>query len=154
MWNQCEGLALHNGLPRLRGSYRYGEQGRFGGAQRPRNRLVGIAYLDTFDHDEFGARGCVYALKRVVPRDACVIFFPRISSAGCAKTQSALAIRFHCDGRYGGRYDTGHDMFRARVMTRLWRNSLEVAVAATTIVLGTLIVHLVISWWSAMAALH
>jgi hypothetical protein len=39
-------------------------------------------------------------------------------------------------------------------MTRLWRNSLEVAVAATTIVLGTLIVHLVMSWWSASAALH
>jgi len=39
-------------------------------------------------------------------------------------------------------------------MTRLWRNSLEVAAAAATIVLGTLIVHLVISWWSATAALH
>jgi hypothetical protein len=39
-------------------------------------------------------------------------------------------------------------------MTRLWRNSLEVAVAATAIVLGTLIVHLVMSWWSASAALH
>jgi hypothetical protein len=30
----------------------------------------------------------------------------------------------------------------------------EVAAAATTIVLGTLIVHLVMSWWSASAALH
>lgn len=52
------------------------------------------------------------------------------------------------------RYDIGRDVFRARVMTRLWRNSLEVAAAAATIVLGTLIVHLVISWWSATAALH
>jgi hypothetical protein len=39
-------------------------------------------------------------------------------------------------------------------MTRLWRSSLEVAVAAATIVLGTLIVHVAISWWSATAALH
>jgi hypothetical protein len=57
-------------------------------------------------------------------------------------------------GRYRRRYDTAHDVFRSRVMIRLWRNSLEVAVAAATIVFGTLIVHLVISWWSAAAALH
>jgi hypothetical protein len=34
----------------------------------------------------------------------------------------------------------------------MWRNSLEAAVG--TIVLATLIVHLVTSWWSASAALH
>jgi hypothetical protein len=42
----------------------------------------------------------------------------------------------------------------AKVMTRLWRNSLEAAAAVGTIVLATLIVHLVTSWWSASAALH
>jgi len=42
----------------------------------------------------------------------------------------------------------------AKGMTRLWRNSLEAAAAVGTIVLGTLIVHLVMSWWSALAAFH
>jgi hypothetical protein len=39
-------------------------------------------------------------------------------------------------------------------MTRLWRNSLEAAAAIGTIVLATLIVHMVTAWWSASAALH
>jgi hypothetical protein len=42
----------------------------------------------------------------------------------------------------------------ANVMTRIWRNSLEAAAAVGTIVLATLIVHLVMSWWAASAALH
>jgi capsid protein len=57
-------------------------------------------------------------------------------------------------GRQRPRYEIGHELFVAKVMTRLWRNSLEAAVAVGTIVLGTLIVHLVMSWWSASAALH
>ena len=51
-------------------------------------------------------------------------------------------------------YDSGHDLSVVNVMTRLWRNSLEAAAAVSTIVLATLIVHLVMSWWSASAALH
>ena len=47
-----------------------------------------------------------------------------------------------------------HDLLMTKGMTRLWRNSLEAAAAVGTIVLGTLIVHLVMSWWSASAALH
>jgi hypothetical protein len=39
-------------------------------------------------------------------------------------------------------------------MTRLWRNSLEAAAAVGTIVVGTLIVHLFMSWWSASTVLH
>jgi len=39
-------------------------------------------------------------------------------------------------------------------MTRMWRNSLEAAEAVGMVVLATLIVHLVTSWWSASAALH
>jgi len=39
-------------------------------------------------------------------------------------------------------------------MTRLWRNSLEAAAAVGAIVLATLVVHLILSWWSASAALH
>jgi predicted alpha/beta hydrolase len=51
-------------------------------------------------------------------------------------------------------YDNSHDLSVVNVMTRLWRNSLEAAAAVGTIVLATLIVHLVMSWWSASAALH
>ena len=40
-------------------------------------------------------------------------------------------------------YDSGHDLSVVNVMTRLWRNSLEAAAAVSTIVLATLIVHLV-----------
>jgi hypothetical protein len=36
-------------------------------------------------------------------------------------------------------------------MTRFWRSSLEVVTAIGTIMVGTLIVHAVISWWSASA---
>jgi hypothetical protein len=36
----------------------------------------------------------------------------------------------------------------------MWRNSLEAAAAVGMVVLATLIVHLVTSWWSASAALH
>jgi hypothetical protein len=39
-------------------------------------------------------------------------------------------------------------------MTRFWRNSLDVVAAVGTIMLGTLVVHAVISWWSASAAFH
>ena len=56
--------------------------------------------------------------------------------------------------RHRLRYYSGHDLFRVSVMTRLWRNSLEAAAAVGTIVLATLIVHLVMSWWSASVALH
>jgi hypothetical protein len=56
--------------------------------------------------------------------------------------------------RHGPQYDVGYDPLMAKVMTRLWRNSLEAAAAVGTIVLATLIVHLVTSWWSASAALH
>jgi len=38
-------------------------------------------------------------------------------------------------------------------MTRFGQNSLEAAVAVGTIMLGTVIVHLVMSWWLALAAL-
>jgi hypothetical protein len=53
-------------------------------------------------------------------------------------------------------YHNGHDLylFVANVMTRLWRNSLEAVAAVGTIVLATLIVHLVMSWWSVSAGLH
>lgn len=51
-------------------------------------------------------------------------------------------------------YDNGHDLFVANVMTRLWRNSLEAAAAVGTVVLTTLIVRLVMSWWSVSAGLH
>ena len=56
-------------------------------------------------------------------------------------------------GARNPRYFSGHDL-RATVMTRLWRNSLEAAAAIGTIVVGTLLVHLAMSWWSASAALH
>jgi hypothetical protein len=40
-------------------------------------------------------------------------------------------------------------------MTQFWRNSfVEVAAAIGVIVLGTLVVHVVMSWWTASAALH
>jgi hypothetical protein len=39
------------------------------------------------------------------------------------------------------------------VMTRFGRSSVEVAVAVGTIMLGTLIVHLAMSWWPTLAAL-
>jgi hypothetical protein len=52
----------------------------------------------------------------------------------------------------GPQYDNGHDPLRAKVMTRIWRNSLEAAAAVGTIVVATLIVHLVMSWWAASAA--
>ncbi len=51
-------------------------------------------------------------------------------------------------------YDNSHDLSSVNVMTRLWRNSLEAAAAVSGIVLATLIVHLVTSWWPASAALH
>jgi hypothetical protein len=41
----------------------------------------------------------------------------------------------------------------APVMTRFGRNSLEVAVAVGTIMVGTVIIHLIVSWWPALAAL-
>jgi hypothetical protein len=56
--------------------------------------------------------------------------------------------------RHRPQYDSSHDLFVANVMTRLWRNSVEAAAAVGAIVLATLIVHLVMSWWSASAALH
>ena len=54
----------------------------------------------------------------------------------------------------GSQYDSSHDLSVVNVMTRLWRNSLEAVAAVGTIVLATMIVHLVMSWWSASAALH
>jgi len=51
-------------------------------------------------------------------------------------------------------YYSSDDLSVVNVMTRLCRNSLEAAAAVGTIVLATLIVHLVMSWWSASAALH
>jgi hypothetical protein len=51
-------------------------------------------------------------------------------------------------------YDRRHDLLRTAVMTRLWRNSLEAMAAVGTIVLGTLVVHLAMSWWTASAGLH
>jgi hypothetical protein len=38
-------------------------------------------------------------------------------------------------------------------MTRFWRSSLEAALAVGTIMLGTVIVHLIVSWWPALEAL-
>jgi hypothetical protein len=35
-----------------------------------------------------------------------------------------------------------------------WRNLFEAAAALGFVLVGTLIVHLVMSWWSALAALH
>jgi hypothetical protein len=57
-------------------------------------------------------------------------------------------------GRRNPQYYRRHELPRATVMTRLWRNSLEAAAAIGTIVVGTLLVHLAMSWWSASAALH
>jgi len=57
-------------------------------------------------------------------------------------------------GRRNPQYYRRHDLHRATVMTRLWRNSLEAAAAIGTIMVGTLLVHLAMSWWSASAALH
>ncbi|MGN6750030.1 MAG: hypothetical protein ACTHJS_15705 [Xanthobacteraceae bacterium] len=51
-------------------------------------------------------------------------------------------------------YDGRHDLLRTAVMTRLWRNSLEAMAAVGTIVLGTLLVHVAMSWWTALAGLH
>jgi len=39
------------------------------------------------------------------------------------------------------------------VMTRLGRGSLEVTVELGTIMLGTVIVHLIVSWWPTLVAL-
>jgi hypothetical protein len=39
-------------------------------------------------------------------------------------------------------------------MTQFWRNSLDVAAALGVVILGTVIVHLAMSWWSASAGLH
>jgi hypothetical protein len=47
-----------------------------------------------------------------------------------------------------------HELFRTAVMTRLWRNSLEAVAAIGAIVLGTLLVHLAMSWWTTLAGLH
>jgi hypothetical protein len=38
-------------------------------------------------------------------------------------------------------------------MARLGQNSLEVAVAVGAIMVGTVIIHLIVSWWPALAAL-
>jgi hypothetical protein len=38
-------------------------------------------------------------------------------------------------------------------MTRFGRSSLEAAIAVVAIMLGTVIVHLILSWWPALAAL-
>jgi hypothetical protein len=38
-------------------------------------------------------------------------------------------------------------------MTRFERNSLDVAVAVGTIMVGTVIIHLIVSWWTTLAAL-
>jgi len=38
-------------------------------------------------------------------------------------------------------------------MTRFGRSSLEVAVAVGTIMLGTVLVHFLMSWWPTLAAL-
>jgi hypothetical protein len=38
-------------------------------------------------------------------------------------------------------------------MSRFGRRSVEAAVAVGTIVLGTVIVHLIMSWWPVLAAL-
>jgi hypothetical protein len=57
-------------------------------------------------------------------------------------------------GHRNPQYDGGHDLLRATVVTRLWRNSLEAVAAIGTIILGTLVVHFAMSWWSAAAALH
>jgi hypothetical protein len=56
--------------------------------------------------------------------------------------------------RHNPQYYSRHDLLRATVMTRLWRNSLEAVAAVGTIVLGTLLVHLAMTWWSASAGLH
>ena len=64
------GFGVIGRVAAAKGEHRHGEQGRFGGAQRARNRLAGTVYLDTFDRDEFGARGGVYALKHAVLRNA------------------------------------------------------------------------------------
>jgi hypothetical protein len=38
-------------------------------------------------------------------------------------------------------------------MTRFGRGSVEVAVALGSVMLGTVIVHLIVSWWPALEAL-
>jgi hypothetical protein len=58
---------------------------------------------------------------------------------------------FHCD--------KGHPQVVAVrsikiVMTRFRQSAFEVIAAIVFIALGTLIVHLILSWWSASAALH
>ncbi len=57
------GFGVTGPVAAAKGEHRHGEQGRFGGAQRSRNRLARIVYLDALDLNEFGACCCVYALK-------------------------------------------------------------------------------------------
>ena len=54
------------GVPRGKGNYRHGEQGRFGGAQRPRDRLAEAVYLDTVDYAELCSGACAHALDCAV----------------------------------------------------------------------------------------
>jgi hypothetical protein len=74
------------------------------------------------------------------------------------KIRTAVAVNFTVTkvtpSHHRPQYDSSHELFVANVMTRLWRNSVEAAAAVGAIVLATMVVHLVMSWWSASAALH
>jgi len=54
LWCDCHG----------QGGYRHGDEGRFGGAQRSRDRLARTVYLDAFDYFERGFGACGDALER------------------------------------------------------------------------------------------
>jgi hypothetical protein len=47
-----------------KGEYRHGDEGRFGGAQCPRDRLARTVYLVTFDNFELCFGACGDALER------------------------------------------------------------------------------------------
>jgi hypothetical protein len=54
---------------------------------------------------------------------------------------------------WSGRRRWPHEQVFVQPVPQLARNSLEVAAAVGTIMGGTVIIHLIVSWWPALAAL-
>ena len=163
-----------------KGDHRHGEQGRFGGAQRARDRLAGTVYLDALDYAQLRPGACAHALDcgrqgapRLLQELARTVRCRGSNEPAYVIAHSKRCLRRWTDSGGGNsraiipnftvtgvtpschrsQYDTSHDLFVANVMTRLWRSSLEAMAAVGTIVLATLIVHLVMSWWVS-AGLH
>jgi hypothetical protein len=63
-----------------------------------------------------------------------------------------LRLFFVC-GLFSCRHQRAQSGSIKSVMTRFERSSLEVAIAVGAIMLGTVIVHLFLSWWPTVAAL-